>query len=152
MRSVIFPNHINSNRRIKRSSNGRGRFFVNSRLKRRFLVRLFLEYGGYFGSQNSNIGYTLAIIIRYVWQRPRALTDHLQSGSIKKQVGKPANDLLVNRRWSIGGMNDGKIDISNLTRDYGNGKGILTCHFLWKQERLVFWVLMALGRPQRSVI
>ncbi|WP_349705733.1 hypothetical protein [Enterococcus gallinarum] len=58
--------------------------------------------------KNSNIGYTLAIIIRYVWQRPRALTDHLQSGSIKKQVGKPANDLLVNRRWSIGGMNDGE--------------------------------------------
>ncbi|MCR1942973.1 hypothetical protein HWD87_11710 [Enterococcus gallinarum] len=38
--------------------------------------------------KNSNIGYTLAIIIRYVWQRPIALTDHLQSGSIKKQVGQ----------------------------------------------------------------
>ena len=46
----------------------------------------------------------------------------------------------------------GKIDISNLTRDYGNGKGIFDLSFSVEQERLVFWVLMALGRPQRSVI
>ncbi|MFD2390090.1 hypothetical protein [Enterococcus gallinarum] len=38
--------------------------------------------------KSSNMVYTLSIIIRNVWQRPMALTDHLQSGSIKKRVDR----------------------------------------------------------------